>query len=135
MRGRAIPANHRDRRGRRPRRQASGGLAVWIAKRTSCQAALLPMPGNIPVLRHVVTELESRTDRETDGIAAVLQKIGKQMIVYQVGLHNQAEMFGDVDGHSASDSVERGPFFLFAGRRDGLHYQLGHMVERMRGGD
>src|ERR1035441_1787757 len=88
----------------------------------------LPMAGNAPLLPHVVAELEAWADGEADGVAAVLQQVGEQMIVYQVGLHDQAEMFSDVERDAAAESVERGPFFLLAGRGHFVHQDLGNVI-------
>ena len=70
------------------------------------------MAGNPPLPLHVAAELEARSDRNPNGIAAILKQIGEQVIVYQVPLHHQAEMPGDIERYPAADAVECGPFFL-----------------------
>lgn len=43
---------------------------------------LLPVAGNIPVLGHIVTELETGADREPDRVPAFLEQIGKQVVMH-----------------------------------------------------
>src|SRR5450755_1309504 len=81
------------------------------------------MAGNVPLLGHVMAELEAGTDGEADGVAAGLQQVGKQVIVNQIPLHHQAEVFSDVEGDTAPEAVERSPFLLLAGRGYGTYHQ------------
>src|SRR5580692_7386960 len=92
------------------------------------------MTGNAPLLRHIAAKLEPRADREPDRIMARLQQVGEQMIVYKVGLHDQAEVFRDVERDAAAESVESGPFFFHARRRDGVHHNACELIDRMRRG-
>src|SRR5579872_7424601 len=71
------------------------------------------------LLGDVLSKLDRRADRDAKRIAAILQQIGEQVIMQEICLHHQAEVFGDVESNTSAEAIEISPVLLLPGRDDG----------------
>src|SRR5215472_5725114 len=81
--------------------------------------------------RHVLSPLESRSDRETDSVA-LLQQVVKELIVGEIRLESNGEVSSNVEFQAAAEPIEVGPVRFFSRRRELVYHKLGDGVGRTR---